>query len=49
MSGMFLAQLGRLVRPGDEAILANVRLIAERVEQGRVESALVELVEDDAS
>ena len=48
VGGLFLAQLGRLVRPGDEAVLANVRLIAERVESGRVESALVELVEDDA-
>ena len=49
VGGLFLAQLGRLARPGDEALLANVRLIAERVEHGRVESALVELVEDGDS
>ncbi len=46
VGGLFLAQLGRLARPGDEAMLANVRLVAERVESGRVESAVVELVED---
>jgi putative hemolysin len=48
VGGLFLARLGRLARPGDEIRLANVRVVAERVESGRVESAIVDLVEDDA-
>lgn len=48
VGGLFLARLGRLARPGDEIRLANVRVVAERVESGRVESAIVDLVEDEA-
>jgi CBS domain containing-hemolysin-like protein len=48
VGGLFLARLGRLARPGDEIRLANVRVVAERVESGRVESAIVDLVGDDA-
>ena len=47
VGGLFLARLGRLARPGDEIRLANVRVVAERVESGRVESAIVDLVEED--
>ncbi len=46
VGGLFLAQLGRLARPGDEIRIANVRLVAERVDAGRVDSAVVDLVED---
>ncbi len=46
VGGLFLAQLGRLARAGDEIRIANVRLVAERVDAGRVESAVVDLVED---
>jgi len=46
VGGLFLAQLGRLARPGDEIRIANVRLVAERVDGGRVERAVVDLVED---
>jgi putative hemolysin len=48
VGGLFLAQLGRLARAGDEIRIANVRLVAERVDAGRVESAVVDLVEDAA-
>lgn len=48
VGGLFLAQLGRLARPGDEIRIANVRLVAERVDAGRVESAVVDLVEEDS-
>ncbi len=48
VGGLFLARLGRLARPGDEIRLANVRVVAERVESGRVESAIVDLVEEGA-
>lgn len=46
VGGLFLAQLGRLARAGDEIRVANVRLVAERVEGGRVDSAIVDLVEE---
>jgi putative hemolysin len=48
VGGLFLAQLGRLARAGDEIRIANVRLVAERVDAGRVDSAVVDLVEDPA-
>lgn len=48
VGGLFLAQLGRLVRAGDEVTVANVRLVAERVEAGLVESAILDLVEDES-
>lgn len=46
VGGLFLARLGRLARAGDEVRLGNVRIVAERVESGLVESAVVDLVED---
>ncbi|MCP4837428.1 MAG: HlyC/CorC family transporter [Phycisphaera sp.] len=46
VGGLFLARLGRLARAGDEVRLGNVRIVAERVESGLVESAIVDLVED---
>ncbi len=45
VGGLFLAQLGRLARPGDEIRIANVRLVASKVDAGRVETAVVDLVE----
>ena len=48
VGGLFLAQLGRLVRAGDEVTVANVRLVAERVEAGLVESAILDLVEEES-
>lgn len=48
VGGLFLAELGRLARPGDEIRIANVRLVAERVDAGRVASAVVDLVDQDA-
>ena len=49
VGGLFFAKLGRLARQGDQVILANVRLVAERVDDGRVESAIVDLVSEDES
>ncbi len=46
VGGLFLARLGRLARAGDEVRLGNVRIVAERVESGLVESAVVDLVEE---
>ena len=46
VGGLFLARLGRLARAGDEVRLGNVRIVAERVESGLVESAIVDLVEE---
>ena len=48
VGGLFLAQLGRLARAGDEVTVANLRLVAERVEAGLVESAILDLVEDES-
>lgn len=44
VAGLFFARLERLVRQGDVVRVANVRLVAERVEHGRVVSAIVDLV-----
>ena len=46
VGGLFLARLGRLARAGDEVRVGNVRIVAERVESGLVESAVVDLVEE---
>ena len=46
VGGLFLARLGRLARAGDEVRLGNVRIVAERVESGLVETAIVDLVEE---
>ncbi len=46
VGGLFLARLERLARAGDEVRLGNVRIVAERVESGLVESAIVDLVEE---
>ena len=48
VGGLFLARLGRLARAGDEIQLVNVRLVAERVKKGRVETAIVDLVEESS-
>lgn len=44
VAGLFFARLERLARQGDVVRVANVRLVAERVEDGRVVSAIVDLV-----
>ena len=49
VGGLFFARLGRLARAGDVVLLGNVRLVAERVEDGRVASAVVDLVEQGGS
>ncbi len=46
VGGLFLAKLGRLIRAGDEIRIGNVRIVAERVGDGLVETAVVDLVED---
>ncbi|MCH2162329.1 MAG: hemolysin family protein [Phycisphaerales bacterium] len=46
VGGLFFARLGRLARPGDVVHLGNVRLVAERVDAGRVETAVVDLSEN---
>ena len=43
VGGLFFARLGRLARAGDVVRLGNVRLVAERVEDGRVASVVVDL------
>ena len=47
VGGLFFAKLGRLARPGDVVHLGNVRLVAERVDAGRVETAVVDLFEGE--
>ena len=49
VGGLFFAKLGRLARQGDQVVLANVRLVAERVDEGRVESAIVDLIAEEKS
>jgi CBS domain containing-hemolysin-like protein len=46
VGGLFFVKLGRLARQGDVVRLANVRLVAEHVEDGRVASAVVDLVRE---
>ena len=46
VGGLFFAKLRRLARPGDVIHLGNVRLVAERVDEGRVETAVVDLLEE---
>ena len=47
VGGLFFARLGRLARAGDVVRLGNVRLVAERVEEGRVASAVVDLEDSE--
>jgi len=49
VAGLFFARLARLARQGDVVRLANVRLVAEKVNEGRVESAIVDLVSSEES